>query len=838
MGSMSTTNNTTELTPLTPLMKQYWELKAKAPDALLFFRMGDFYELFGDDAVEAAKLLEITLTSRDRGKPNPMPMAGVPHHSVQGYIQKLLKAGKKIAIGEQMEDPASVIGKSIVRRELTRVFTPGVQFDAEGMEANFLATLIPDASRPDEWVLACLDASTGEALVSAAAPLEFLRDEAARFPIRHVVTLERAPERLLDSAQATPLTVQGALAEKLPPNFIALPQAEEILKNHYGLAELSAFIPSEAGILALGLLVRYATRSQQLERLSHLRLPAPLTQPKCLRLSPTTARHLDLLPTADGTLNLFDFIQRTRSSLGARQLRRWLLAPLSDPAEIGFRQLGVRELSERDGASRDRLGSILAEVYDIERILGRVSTRLANPRDTYQLGRSLSALPSLTQMLEAFESEVLVGLRSSLIRAANELSALGQQIIRTQKEEAPLSSRDGGIFNRGTSPELDHLIELTENGQRWLVELEAREREQTGIGSLKVRYNRVFGYYIEVTQAHLKSVPSHYQRKQTTVGAERFFTDELKKFEEEILTAGAKLKSLEQELFLQLVDRVQEKTRIIMEAASRIAEVDALISLSRLADEPGWCYPQIDDSLDLAIEAGRHPLVDQRQASGQNGFVPNDTFLSDKTRLTLLITGPNMGGKSTVMRQCALIVILGQMGAPVPATNARWGSVSSVYTRIGAHDAIARGQSTFMVEMTELAHILHFADRRSLIILDEIGRGTSTYDGMSIAWATLEWICSRIRARTLFSTHYHELTKLAGTLPLLNNAHMAVGRDGTSKNAAIRFLYRLAEGPSSESFGIHVARIAGLPREVIDRACVVLTDLESAASNEAQLSLF
>ncbi|MDR3608410.1 MAG: DNA mismatch repair protein MutS [Oligoflexia bacterium] len=820
-------------------MKQYWDIKAKAGDALLLFRMGDFYELFGDDAVEAAKLLEITLTSRDRNKPNPMPMAGVPHHSVQSYIQRLLKAGKKVAIGEQMEDPASVSGKAIVRRDLTRIFTPGVQFDAEGSEAHFLATLTHAGAQTgdDRWVLACLDASTGEALVSEPTPAAILAQESARFPIRHLITLE---------SQALPAELNLAgpdlLTEKLPANFISLPQAEEILKRHYGLAELSAFIPTEAALLALGLLVRYATRSQQMEKLAHLRLPSPLTQPRSLQVSPTTARHLDLLPSADGTPSLYQLIQRARSSLGARQLKRWLLSPLSKPAEIAERQQAVREIHEKGGPIRERLGTVLAEVYDIERILGRVSTQLANPRDTLQLGRSLSALPGIASMLGGFESKPLQALCADFQKAAGELGPLGEQICRTQREDAPMTARDGGIFNRGTSADLDRLIDLTENGQRWLVDLEARERAQTGIGSLKVRYNRVFGYYIEVTQAHAKSVPAHYQRKQTTVGTERFFTEELKNFEEEILTSNSRQKSLEQELFSGLLTQIQAKTTAIMDTAARIAELDALLALSRLADEPGWCFPVIDDSLTLDISAGRHPLVDQRQAGGQSGFVPNDLFLSDSTRLTLLITGPNMGGKSTVMRQNALIVILGQMGAPVPATHAQWGAVSSLYTRIGAHDAIARGQSTFMVEMSELAHILHFADERSFIILDEIGRGTSTYDGMSIAWATLEWICNRIRARTLFATHYHELTRLSDSLPLLANAHMAVAR---SEQSEIRFLYKLADGPTSDSFGIHVARIAGIPSEVIDRACAVLEDLESkalaaseAAPDRAQLSLF
>lgn len=811
----------------TPLMKQYWELKSQVPDALLFFRMGDFYELFGDDAVKAAGILEITLTSRDKNKANPLPMAGVPHHSVQGYIQKLLKAGKKIAIGEQMEDSDAVKGAGkIVRREIVRVLTPGIQFDAEGSEPNYLATIVPFKDR--SWILACLDASTGEALVSEPLDLDSLSHEVRRNSIQHYLNF--SPQLDLNSL-AFP---ESALIEALPKNYLSLQRASEILKRHYEIENLQAFISTEAGCYALGILVTYALRTQHQEKLGHLRLPEPLQKPKSLVLGPNTAQHLDLP-------DLFVLMNRTRSTLGARQLKRWLHAPLRSAAEISTRQQAVQELKKRWSEMGEKISSQLSQVYDIERICGRINTQLANPKDTLALGQSLASFKNLDALLKGSQSKVLIDLQEKISHLDETLGALAIQITATQKEDAPFTSRDGGIFKPGTSPDLDHLLSLTENGQRWLIELETREKAATGIPSLKVRYNRVFGYYIEITQAHLKNVPPHYQRKQTMVGAERFFTDELKKFEEEILTASTKLKSLEQELFSQLLKEVQTHTLSIMDAARVFGELDALTALALLAQQPGWCFPEVDESLDVEIHAGRHPVVDQAK---RGSFVPNSLLLSPDTRLTLLITGPNMGGKSTVMRQTALIVILGQMGAPVPAKAAKWGAVSSLYTRIGAHDAIARGQSTFMVEMSELAHILHHADKNSLIILDEIGRGTSTYDGISVAWATLEWICTKIQARTLFATHYHELIHLSTSLPLLANAHLAVEGTKGNNQKALRFLYELREGPTNESFGIHVAQLAGLPKPVIDRAWKVLEDLETHSSGSIhalssnQLSLF
>jgi len=808
----------------TPLMKQYWELKTQVSDALLFFRMGDFYELFGEDAVTASGILEITLTSRDKNKPNPMPMAGVPHHSVQGYIQRLLKAGKKVAIGEQVEDPETVKGTGkIVRREIVRVLTPAVHFDAEGSDPNYLATVAKTENQ--KWVLGCLDASTGEALLSQPLEMDTLLNELRRLPIRHYLQLVQD----LDSTQLG--LAEAALLETLPKNYLSFERARDTLKLHYDLENLSAFIDSDAGVTALGTLVTYVLRTQQQERLAHLQLPEPLQKPKSLILGPNTPQHLDLD-------DLFALINQTRSALGARQLKRWLTAPLRNSNQISFRQTAIQELANRWSSFGDHLSSQLSQIYDLERICGRINTRLANPRDTLALGQSLVCLHALEKSLKEAQAPFLVDLRSKLASLSEKLGALSQKITQTQREDAPLTSRDGGIFKTGTTPELDRLISLTEDGQRWLVDLETREKEATGIPSLKVRYNRVFGYYIEITTAHLKNVPAHYQRKQTMVGAERFFTEELKKFEEEILTASVKQKSLEQELFNQLVSEIQTLTPPIMEAARVIGDLDASCALARLAMQPNWCFPEIDDSLALEIERGRHPVVDQAK---RGSFVPNTVTLSPSTRLTLVITGPNMGGKSTIMRQTALIVILGQMGAPVPASRAKWGAVSSLYTRIGAQDAIARGQSTFMVEMSELAHILHHADDHSLIILDEIGRGTSTYDGISVAWATLEWICNKIRSRTLFATHYHELIHLASTLPLLANAHMAVESTKSANRATLRFLYELKDGPTNESFGIHVAQLAGLPKSVIHRAWGVLAELEknsSGVDSSNQLSLF
>jgi len=829
---------------ISPLMQQYGELKNKAGDALLFFRMGDFYELFGEDAVEAAQLLEITLTSRDKGKANPIPMAGVPHHSSHAYVQRLLKAGRKVAIAEQMEDPATVKGpKAIVKRDIVRTFTPAVHFEQEGSEAQYLATALPEsASSGKTWTLALLEPSTGEVLWASALSTDELLRETQERPIKHFLRIgHQLPEELSSQITATP----GVLFEDLPQNILLPEQAKELLTRNYEVGSLDAYFAQEQGggcpeaIHSLGILLRYVLRTQNLEKLTHIQIPAPLRTPSSLRYGPRTPQHLDVFPNADGTPSLFGFLNRTRTAMGARQLKRWLSEPLIQVSEIEKRQAAIRTLGEHD-SRLSRVGAALSGIYDLERLMGRIEAHLANPRDTLAIGKSidqlgpiLTELATLAQAAALDRTSLLEEHRLELAQSAADLRTLSDRILTSQKEDAPLITRDGGIFNKGTHAELDRLLSLSEDGSRWLIELETRERESTGIPTLKVRYNKVFGYYIEVTQSHLARVPTHYQRKQTTVGAERFFTEELKKFEDDFVHAAAKQKALEQVLFEELLCAIQEQARRILTVARTLAQLDALTSLARVSQEPGWCFPQLDDSCTLEIQAGRHPLVDQ---SLRGRFVPNDLQLSPDSRLTLVITGPNMGGKSTVMRQTALIVILGQMGCAVPAASARWGVFSSIFTRIGAQDAISRGQSTFMVEMSELAQILHHADDRSLIVLDEIGRGTSTFDGISVAWATLEWLVSEIKARTLFATHYHELTTLTNTLPHAANAHMAVesSRAGAATTRQhLRFLYLLKEGAASESFGVQVAALAGLPKAVIQRAWKVLEELESDPAHNA-----
>ncbi len=838
----------------TPLMKQYWDLKSQVPDALLLFRMGDFYELFADDALEAAKILEITLTSRDKGKENPMPMAGVPHHSIQGYIRRLLEHGKKVAIGDQTEDPEEAKkrgSKSIVRREITRVFTPAVQFENEGAETAYLATAFAigavgdSKASPPRFTLACLDPSTGETRLSLPLDAGALFEEISTLPIRHFLRVgHRLPE-----AVASALTSRAdVLFEEIPENRMGKEAAQTLLADQYGVASLEPYLEGAADLesssRALALLLHYFRKASAKEtetdqvQLSHVKLPAPLHAARSMKLGPKSAIHLDLLPTKDtasmaGVLtahaSLFARVDQTKTAMGARLLKRWILEPLRTVQEITLRQNATRSLAA-DVRANDQLRAALSELYDVERILARVNTGLASPRDTRALGRTIGALGTMAGLLARFDADIVVDLRARLRQADEDLGALAREILSTQLEEAPLLARDGGIFGKGTHPELDRLIDLSENGNKWLVDLEVREREATGISSLKVRYNRVFGYYIEVTSANLKLVPTNYQRKQTTVGGERFFTEELKKFEDEFVSSGEKRRALEADLFRALLLKIQTHARAISAAATAIAELDTLLSLSRLGWEKGWSWPVVDHSTDFEVEGGRHPLVDQ----GRGTFVPNDLKIVAPSASTLLITGPNMGGKSTILRQTALIAILGQMGAPVPAIRARWGVVSSIYTRIGAQDAIMRGQSTFMVEMTELAHILHHADARSLVVLDEIGRGTSTYDGISVAWSALEWIVTKLGCRTLFATHYHELTRLPNFLPRVANAHMGV----ESTRGNLRFLYRLEAGPANESFGIQVAKLAGIPATVVNRAWKVLAELETGAVGGAQPSLF
>jgi len=807
----------------TPLMKQFIKLKDNAGDALLFFRMGDFYELFGQDAVTAAPILGITLTSRDKRSDNPVPMAGIPYHSATNYIQKLLNAGKKVSIAEQMQDPDSV--KGIVDRQIVRTFSPAVQFELSGkIESRFLGTIAQDGKN---WILALLEPATGEVKISQALNLESLLAENALRNIRHFLKYSsKTPIELIEALQSQEKT----LMEEIPHNWIADADVSKFLQKQYGRAVLHPLLENESAQKAVALLIQYVLKSQGLDTLSHLHEPVSLHESDRLVVGPHTHLHLD-------SEDLFKLINQCATSMGSRTLHGWLESPFKKVTTIHDQQNAVKELAA-ESLEAAQIHANLKEVYDLDRILGRVSTKLAHPRDTYALGSSLKNAFLFTEKLGRFKAKNLVALSDRILKAEKDLREITERILRTQKSDAPLHTRDGGIFEMGTDPELDRLIKLTTEGERFLIEMETREREATGIGSLKVKYNRVFGYFIEISSANLKNVPSHYQRKQTTVGGERFFTEELKKFEEEILTASFKQKALETSLFQKLLEDLNSHAESLKQLSESVGELDALISLSFLAAKAAWCFPKIDESFNLKLVNSRHPVVDEA-LRGQ--FVANSVELSPTTARTLMITGPNMGGKSTVMRQIAQVILLGQMGAPVPASEASWGVFDSLYTRIGAQDAIAKGQSTFMVEMVELAHILSHANDRSFVVLDEIGRGTSTYDGMSVASASLEHLHTKSGARIVFATHYHELTELETRLPGLKNAHMKV----LDEKGKLTFLYELATGRSSKSFGIQVAELAGLPKPVIKQAWNILKGLETAATlagngsgETSQLSLF
>ncbi len=806
----------------TPLMKQFVRLKQEAGDAFLFFRMGDFYELFAEDAVAAAPLLGVTLTSRDKRSENPMPMAGIPFHSATNYIQKILNAGKKVAIAEQIlpEGMTADQIKGIVERKIIRTFSPAVQFElGRNPQSRYLACLVPTADK--KQVIALLEPATGEIRVSEGLDTAQLLQDPVLQEIRHFLNSGKTPAEVLSALERS----GQVLIEEVAPNLFSTVEVGPFLKEQFDRQVLPVLIDSEATSRAVAILIRYVLKSQGIERLPHLHDPKPLHESDRLKTGPETLRHLDLD-------DLFQFVDRTATSMGSRRLKPELESPLRDLNAIHARQEAVRELSDRALDSR-QIHETLRGVYDLDRILGRLSTRLANPRDTYALAESLSCAFRFRALLTRFESSVLKSLGSRFEAAASDLEEITSRVLKIQKPEAPTHTREGGIFETGADPELDRLLELTRDGEKFLLELELREREATGISSLKVKYNRVFGYFIEISSANLKNVPDRYQRKQTMVGGERFFTEELKKFEEEILSASSRQRALESKLFEKLVDELLTHSGMLKALSDSIGELDAWLSLSFLAARPGWCFPVLDGSLDLVLEGSRHPVVEDALAGD---FVPNDLELGASTR-TLIITGPNMGGKSTLMRQVAQVILLGQAGGPVPARMAKWGVFHSLYTRIGAQDAIAKGQSTFMVEMVELAHILKHADERSFIVLDEIGRGTSTFDGMSVARASLEYLHRNSGARIVFATHYHELTELEASLPGLKNAYMKV----LDERGRLTFLYEMALGRSSKSFGIQVAELAGLPKPVVKQAWEILRSLESqgpGGSASSQLSLF
>ena len=831
--------------PSTPLMRQYAAIKKEHPSALLFFRLGDFYELFFDDAILASRELQITLTSRNKEKGVAVPMCGVPYHAAEGYISKLIRKGFKVAICEQMENAG--LAKKLVRREVTRVVTPGTAADSSlsSEENNFLAAL---AQIGDRVGFAALDLSTGEFRAT-----EFRGEDAGKRIHEELQQLK--PKELLYGSTAPLFERKGSsgdgagFAETPLDDWVFAPDhAIPLLENHFGVLSLEGFglAGKPAAASAAGAILYYV-RSTQRGTLDHVDRVGFYERQNYLVLDAVTVRNLELIePLFAGTdagVTLFRSMDATVTPMGKRLLRSWMLRPSIDVTEINA-QLDAVEAQVNGTVAREELRRALDGILDLERLLSRVTLEAANPRDVLALAASLRKTPGLRVALTKFATERLRTLHGSL----DELGDLRERIDTTVVPEPPISLVDGGAIRTGVDKELDELRDLSRNSKQFLAQIEQRERQRTSINSLKIKFNSIFGYYLEVSKPNLHLVPPDYERKQTLVNAERFTTPELKEYESKILDAQEKIVEIERRLFAELRAAIAGEARRIRQTALALAEVDVLSALAHVAALRNYCRPTFGESADIEIMAGRHPVIEQQEMAGGNErFVPNDLYLNSTTHAVLVLTGPNMGGKSTYLRQAALVVILAQMGSFVPASSARLGVVDRVFTRIGASDNLARGRSTFMVEMTETAAILHTATARSLILLDEVGRGTATYDGLAIAWAAVEYIHARTRAKTLFATHYFELTELAERLSGVKNYHVSVKETA----GGIVFLRKVEPGAADRSYGIEVAKLAGLPNEVIERAREVLAEHESAeqrvseqlASDEvrprpAQLTIF
>ena len=812
---------------LTPMKKQYIRIKQQHPDCLLFFRLGDFYEMFDEDAKTAAAELNLTLTTRDRNKPpeERTPMCGVPYHSAEAYISRLIAKGYKVAICEQTEDPAQA--KGLVDREIIRVVTPGTLIEENMLEEgknNFLASLCVT----DQGAGLCFgDISTGEVFLTFFPPAGWqdqVLSELVRFAPRELLLSPGACDpALLDSLGAK----LSCRVEQAGEERFALAQARRQVEGQFtqGLEQ----VPVEAvpAIQAAGGLLSYLYETQKTD-LSYLRALRYYAAGGFLELDPVARRNLELTETLRGKEkkgSLLWVLDKTKTAMGGRLLRSWLERPLVEPVAISRRLEAVGWLVDHP-VERGELVQVLREITDLERLISRIVYGTAGARDLVALAAGLTRLPLVQEQLPQRAPSLLAKLRGGL----DGLPELTGLIARAIVDEPPFSVREGGLIRPGFHPDVDSLREILTDTKGVIAKLEASEKEKTGIKSLKVGFNKVFGYYIEVSKSYYDQVPDHYIRKQTLVNCERFITQELKDMEHTILSAQERIVALEYQLFCQVRDQAAAQAAAIQEIAGAVAQVDVLACLAAVAAENNYCMPRVDHSDKLEITEGRHPVVEKMRRDTL--FVPNDTYMDNKDHLAAILTGPNMAGKSTYMRQVALIVLLAQMGSFVPARSAHIGVVDRIFTRIGASDDLAGGQSTFMVEMTEVADLLRHATSRSLLILDEIGRGTSTYDGMAIARAVLEWCADpkRLGAKTLFATHYHELTVLEGQLPGVKNFNIAARK----KKDQIIFLRKIVPGGADQSYGIEVAGLAGLPAKVIRRAREILAELESQQSAPRQ----
>ena len=804
---------------LTPMQRQYHAIKERNQDCILFFRLGDFYEMFDEDAKLASRELDLTLTTRDRGKPKEeqTPMCGVPYHSVDSYIARLVQKGYKVAICEQMTDPA--LTKGLVEREITRIVTPGTVTEScmlDESRNNYIGCVYGESGK---FGLAFCDVSTGAFFATVCADPQSVASELGRFAPSEVIRF--GPGVDMEPIEDAIFRRLSCCVDEGQPELFRLEKAETLLENHFG-ASLSqlGLTGMSAAIIASGALLQTLLTLQKND-LQHIRQLQYYTTGKFMELDLDARRNLELTETMrskekKGTL--LWVLDKTHTAMGGRMLRSWLEKPLLDPVEITRRQAGVEELVD-SVIIRGELEEALKDVTDLERVMTRIVTGTVNCRDLLGLARGFRALPEVKHQLSKMEAPLL----RKLQEAIDPLADCADLIENTIVDDPPLTIREGGIIREGANEEADRLRSIMDGGKDIILAIEASEREKTGIRTLKVGFNRVFGYYIEVSKSFMDQVPDHYIRKQTLANCERYITQELKELENQVLTAKDRLTALEYQIFQQLREHLAQQAARVQLTAAAVAAADTLCSLAAVAVQRGYCRPEITLGREITITDGRHPVVEAMLKDSL--FVPNDTHLGAEDNQVSIITGPNMAGKSTYMRQVALIVLMAQMGSFVPARSARIGLVDRVFTRIGASDDLASGQSTFMVEMAEVASILKYATSRSLLILDEIGRGTSTYDGMAIARAVLEYAANpkRLGAKTLFATHYHELSTMEQKLPNVKNYNIAVKKRGDQ----MIFLRKIVPGATDDSYGIEVAKLAGIPNVVINRAREILEELEA-----------
>lgn len=800
----------------TPMMQKYLETKEEYKDCILFYRLGDFYEMFFEDAQIASKELEITLTGKDCGVEERAPMCGVPYHAVEGYLNKLVSKGYKVAICEQVEDPK--LAKGLVKREVVRIVTPGTNMDANALDESKNNYLMCVTYLPSKVGIALSDVTTGDFFTTEVEDTKKLMDEIMKYQPKEIVCNDAF---LVSGMDLEDLKGRlGISIYTLDAHYFDDENAKKILMKHFHIHTLIGLGIEDfpAGVIACGALLTYLYDTQK-NSLSHIRHIYPYISSKFMLLDSSTRRNLELTETLREKQkrgSLLWVLDKTKTAMGGRMLRSFIEQPLVEKKDIMNRLDAVEELSS-DSVSRDELREYLNPIYDLERLLGRISFKTANPRDMIAFRNSLSMLPPIKTVLKAFEKELLNEIQNEIDPLEDICSLIGSAI----EEDPPFSIREGGFIKEGFDEDIDRLRSAKQDGKKWLAALEEEDRERTGIKNLKIKYNKVFGYYFEVTNSYSGLVPEDYIRKQTLANAERYTTPRLKELEDTILNAEDKLNTLEYDLFCQIRDAIALEIDRIQRTAKAIAKLDVFCSLSLVAERNGYVRPKINEKGVIDIKDGRHPVVERM--IDHDMFIANDTYLDNASHCISVITGPNMAGKSTYMRQTALIVLMAQIGSFVPAKTANIGLVDRIFTRVGASDDLASGQSTFMVEMNEVANILRNATQNSLLILDEIGRGTSTFDGLSIAWAVIEHISNRrlLGAKTLFATHYHELTELEGKMGNVNNYCIAVKEQGDD----IVFLRKIIKGGADKSYGIQVAKLAGVPDMVIDRAKEIVKQL-------------